>query len=99
MLGPQVLDARRFARIRFHSTEVQQAGMDRWLVRGSLDLHGHTQPIAVIVSRERGRYKGSATLRQTEFAITPISIAGGTVRVKDEITIEFDIVTVDESDS
>jgi YceI-like domain len=99
MLGPQVLDASRFPRIRFQSTAVQQAGTDRWLVRGNLDLHGHIQPIAVTVSRERGRYTGSTTLRQTAFAITPISVAGGMVRVKDEITIEFDIVTVGENDS
>ena len=99
MLGPQVLDASRFTRIRFHSTAVQQAGMDRWLVRGNLALHGHTRSIAVIVSRERGRYKGSTTLRQTDFAITPISIAGGMVRVKDEFTIDFDIVTLGENDS
>jgi polyisoprenoid-binding protein YceI len=99
MLGPQVLDASRFTLIRFHSTEVESAGLDRWLVRGNLELHGHSQPLAVVVSRERRRYKGSLTLRQTEFGITPISIAGGVVKVKDEITIEFDIVTVDQSDS
>jgi hypothetical protein len=33
----------------------------------------------------------STTLRQTDFAKTPISIAGGMGRVKDEVTIEFDI--------
>jgi hypothetical protein len=32
-------------------------------------------------------------LRQSDFGILPISIAGGTVKVKDEVTIEFDIVT------
>jgi hypothetical protein len=47
------------------------------------------------VARENGRYTGRATLRQTDFAIAPISIAGGTVKVKNEISIEFDIVTAD----
>ena len=51
--------------------------------------------IAVSVARENGRYTGSATLRQSEFAITPISIAGGTVKVKDEIAVDFDIVMAD----
>ena len=34
---------------------------------------------------------GSARLRQTEFGIKPPKIAGGTVRVKDEIRLDFDI--------
>jgi len=31
-------------------------------------------------------------LKQTDFGIKPVTIAGGTVKVKDELTIEFDIV-------
>jgi len=95
MLGPEVLDADRFRQIRFHSTVVQRLEAARWLVRGDLDLHGQTHQVAVKVALENGRYKGSTTLRQTEFGITPISIAGGAVKVKDEITIEFDIAVVD----
>ena len=34
---------------------------------------------------------GSTSLKQTDFGITPISIAGGTVKVKDEVRIEFDV--------
>jgi polyisoprenoid-binding protein YceI len=95
MLGSDVLDATRFPQIRFHSTAVQRLGADHWLVRGELDLHGQTHEVAVNVARENGRYTGRATLRQTDFAIAPISIAGGTVKVKNEISIEFDIVTAD----
>jgi YceI-like domain len=95
MLGPEVLDANRFAQIRFHSTSVQRLAPNRWLVRGDLELHGHIHQVAVSVTHENGHYKGSTTLRQTDFAISPISIAGGTVKVKDEITIEFDIVARD----
>ena len=96
MLSPEVLDGDRFGQIRFHSTVVQGLEPDHWLVRGDLDLHGQIHEVAVKVTRANGRYKGSIPLRQTEFRITPISIAGGTVKVKDEITIEFDIVTADQ---
>jgi hypothetical protein len=45
------------------------------------------------VAREaRGRYVGRFALKQRDFGITPVSIAGGTVRVKDELKIEFDIL-------
>jgi hypothetical protein len=30
-------------------------------------------------------------LKQRDFGITPVSIAGGTVKVKNELTIDFDI--------
>jgi YceI-like protein len=95
LLGPEVLDTNRFAQIRFRSIAVKPLEKDRWLVRGDLELHGQIHPISIRVARENGHYKGSTPLRQTEFGITPISIAGGTVRVKDEVTVEFDIVTAD----
>jgi len=39
---------------------------------------------------ENGGYAGRLALKQRDFGITPVSIAGGTVKVK-ELTIEFDI--------
>jgi polyisoprenoid-binding protein YceI len=95
MLGVEVLDATRFSQIRFHSTAVQRLEADRWLVRGDLQLHGQTHDVAVHVTRENGRYIGRTMVRETDFAITPISVAGGTVKVKNEISVEFDIVTAD----
>ena len=43
------------------------------------------------VAGGNGSYHGSARLRQTEFGITPVSIADGSVKVKDEVRIEFEI--------
>jgi polyisoprenoid-binding protein YceI len=93
MIGAEVLDAERFPRIRFHSVAIQSAGAGRWSVRGALEVHGQSHPVTVDVVREQGRYRGSTSLKQTDFGITPISIAGGTVKVKDELRIDFDIVT------
>jgi polyisoprenoid-binding protein YceI len=90
MLGPDVLDAGRYREILFKSTAVEKAG-DGWTVRGDLTLHGLTKPVAVQVRENGGRYVGSARLRQTEFGIKPVKFAGGTVRVKDELRIDFDI--------
>jgi hypothetical protein len=96
MLGPEVLDAERFARIAFRATTVEVLGPDRWLVHGEIELHGRVRPIALKVSREGDHYRGSTQLRQSEFGIKPISIAGGAVKVKDEVTIEFDAVAAGE---
>lgn len=91
MLGPQVLDANRFPEIHFKSTQVEAQGADHWLVRGNLDLHGQTRPVAVGVSLKDGIYRGTAAVKQTGFGIKPISIAGGGVNVKDEVKIDFEI--------
>jgi hypothetical protein len=32
------------------------------------------------------------SFKQSEFGISPVRVAGGTVRVKDEVKIEIDIV-------
>ena len=93
MLGPDVLDVTRFPLIRFESTMVEGTQLDGWTVRGRLTLHGQTQPVTVKVVFDHGHYRGSASLKQTDFGIAPISIAGGTVKVKDEVSIEFDVVT------
>jgi hypothetical protein len=95
MLGPDVLDGDRFPHIRFRAVAIQPGDADRWSVRGELELHGQTHPVTVNVVRDQGHYKGSVSLKQSDFGITPISIAGGAVKVKDEIKIDFDIVTTD----
>jgi hypothetical protein len=93
MLGPEVLDSDRFREICFEASEVEQTSRDRFLVSGSLSLHGRTRPISVHVLRSNGRYHGDAVLNQRDSGITPVSVAGGTVKVKDELRIEFDLGT------
>ena len=92
MLGPEVLDTQKFPSIAFESTAIEPGGTDRWTVTGRLTIHGQTRPVTFPVSRANGRYRGAVTVKQRDFGIMPISIAGGTVKVKDEIKIEFDIV-------
>jgi YceI-like domain len=93
MLGPEVLDSTHFPQITFESTNIQRVGQGRLLVAGRLSLHGVTRPISVTVHNENGHYLGTCVLKQRDFGIAPISIAGGTVKVKDELNIEFDIRT------
>ena len=95
MLGPEVLDVDRFQWISFHSVAIHRLDAGGWLVRGELELHGQIHAVTVNVFHENSRYKGSATLRQSDFGIAPISILGGTVKVKDEIKIGFDIATTE----
>jgi polyisoprenoid-binding protein YceI len=91
MLGADVLDTAKFPTIQFESTAIEPAGSDRWNVSGRLTIHGVTRAISFPVVKSEGRYRGETRLLQRDFGITPIRIAGGTVSVKDEIKIEFEI--------
>jgi polyisoprenoid-binding protein YceI len=92
MLGPEVLDAQRYPKIVFRSTDVEPAGAAAWNVRGNLMLHGETRPVNVKVRQVDTQYEGSSHFKQTDFGIKPVKVAGGTIRVKDQIEIEFNIV-------
>lgn len=112
MKGEKVLDGARFPEIKFVSTSVEQQGGTNYLVHGNLSLHGMTKPVNVPVSfkdgqdkdgqnkdgqDKTGHYSGTVKLKQTDFGITPITIAGGAVKVKDVIEIDFDIATTPAS--
>jgi polyisoprenoid-binding protein YceI len=90
MVGPEVLDADRYPEISFRSKSAEKSGPG-WTVAGELTLHGQTRLITLQVTERDGHFVGSARLRQSEYGIKPIKVAGGTVRVKDEIRIDFDI--------
>jgi polyisoprenoid-binding protein YceI len=92
MLGPEVLDSEKYPDITFTSTAIEAAGADRWTVTGRLSIRGKTHPTTFLVARQDGRYRGTVVVKQRDFEIQPISIAGGVVKVKDELKVEFDIV-------
>jgi polyisoprenoid-binding protein YceI len=96
MLGPKCLDAPRFPTIRFASRTVTvghaSAGHDDLVILGDLTLHGVTRPVTVPVAvdllGDRLTARGRMTVRQTDFGITPITVAG-VVKVKDELVLEW----------
>jgi len=93
----KVLESAKFPEIRFQSVMVKKLGEGRWQVTGNLRLHGHVNPVTADVRLELNdragqAYSGQATLKQSQFDIKPVSAAGGTVKVKDELKIDFVIV-------
>jgi hypothetical protein len=61
---------------------------------GELTLHGVTRPLAVnaaVALDPAGGLtaRGTFSLKQTDFGIEPVTAAGGTVRVKDVIGVDF----------
>jgi polyisoprenoid-binding protein YceI len=92
MLGPKVLDSERFPEIRFRSTAVTPAAEGKWTVQGDLTIHGETRPVKFEVALQNTHYRGTAEIRQKDFGITPVTVGGGAVKVKNELRVEFDVV-------
>jgi polyisoprenoid-binding protein YceI len=92
MISSDVLDIEKYTKITFRSTSLKPVDKDRLTVAGNLTLHGQTHPVSLEVTRaDAAHFNGSVMIRQSEFGITPIRIAGGTVRVKDDVKVEFQI--------
>lgn len=101
MLGPKVLDVEHYPTIGFTSRSIEPIEGDdpqaptMFHVSGDLTLHGVTRPIDMPVSVRIDAAdllaSGSVAIRQTDFGIQPVTAALGTVRVKDELAIQFKI--------
>ena len=95
MLGPKLLDAERFPTISFRSSSVTQVDPVTASVVGILTLHGMSKQVSVTVKKVGDRYVGTTKLKQTDYGMIPISVADGAVKVKDEVKVEFTIVTAE----
>lgn len=99
MAGPDVLDVSKYPTVSFRSTSIEllrRSGSDMKLaVVGTLSLHGTTRSIEMPVDAQiaangvtaRGRF----SVKQTDYGMKPVSVAGGMVSVKDALTIHFTI--------
>jgi len=100
MESDRVLDVSRFPRVSFDSREIEVLGRDgdrvKLRVTGDLMLHGVTRPasaeLSATVAAGRLSATGTAKVKQTDFGIQPVTAGAGTVRVKDEVTVEFTLV-------
>jgi len=100
MTGPQVLDVAKFPEIAFSSSSVSvvKKTPNGWalIVAGTLQLHGVQKPVSLPLQFhvDGGRFvaQGGVFLQQTDYGITPVSVAGGSVKVKDKLRIDFTIV-------
>jgi polyisoprenoid-binding protein YceI len=92
MKGEKCLDAQRYPEITFVSRSVDSTDATHFRVRGDLTIHGTTKAVELPVVLAGQRYTSEIKLKQTDFGIQPISAAGGTVKIKDEIQLSFEIV-------
>lgn len=85
------LETAKFPTISFRSSHIEKLGDAQWKVDGDLSLHGVTKPVSLTVKQDGDAYTGHTVLKQTDFGIKPISIGGGMIKVKNEVTLDFRI--------
>jgi polyisoprenoid-binding protein YceI len=95
----EVLESDSYPEIVYESSHFSASRMGQgqyWgTLRGELMLHGikRTQPVAVRISVDGDllRATGEFSIRQSEYEIRHVSAAAGTVKLKDELKLSFDI--------
>jgi polyisoprenoid-binding protein YceI len=102
MRGPRVLEAAAFPEVRFRSKRVtgnataSRGGEYDVQVTGDLTIHGVTRevvvPMSVRLDGDTLTAKGKNAIRHDQFGLTPVTAGGGTVRVSNEINLDFQIV-------
>jgi polyisoprenoid-binding protein YceI len=97
----EVLESAKHQKIIFKSVsvgDVKQTGNDAYsfTLNGDLTLRGVTKriavPVALTITPEQLRATGKYSLKQTDYGIKPYSAAGGTIKVKNEVIVNFSIV-------
>ena len=93
----QVLRVSEYPKVTFESTGVEPNGaLNRLRLRGNLTIRGKTVPVIIPLMVTRlndGTYRatGEYKFKQSSFLIKPIQLAGGAVKVKDELETEFEL--------
>jgi polyisoprenoid-binding protein YceI len=96
----EVLETGRFPEVVYESREISAEKLKddlyRLAVRGRLDLHGVSNEASLVAQVAFGvdtaRAHGSFTLLQSDYDIRIASIAGGTLKLQDELKFSFFVV-------
>ena len=100
VMNKEVLESSRYPEITYDSTQVAAEKLKddlyRLNVRGRLTLHGTTNEQDFVAQASLGvdsaRAYGSFTLLQSDYSIRIASIAGGTLKLQDELKFSFYVV-------
>jgi polyisoprenoid-binding protein YceI len=96
----EVLDTAAYPEVQFESDAVsvikRSADQYQLRIRGHLALHGVTAPHEVdaqLTLYEDGiRLSGESPLRLSDHRISPVTAVGGTIKLKDQLRVAFDLV-------
>ncbi len=100
MMKGDVLEAGKYPEIRYEALRIPVTKLGDALfaatLSGNLSFHGVTRsqsvPVRITSLGEMIRASGDFTLKQSDYQIKPVSVAGGALRLKDELRFSFEMV-------
>jgi polyisoprenoid-binding protein YceI len=94
-LREQILHTAQHPAIAFRSTRVAGSGAS-FTLDGDLTIMGVTRPVMVQGRVAGGRALGTASVVQTRWGIRPYSAFLGALKLRDEVTVEFEVALTPE---
>lgn len=100
VMRTDVLEIDKYPEIRYDSASATVAKIDGSLysatLGGTLSFHGvnRVEPISVrvVAMGEMLRASGDFTLKQSNYHIKPVSVAGGALKLKDDLKFSFEMI-------
>ena len=89
-MAGKVLHPDKYPTANFRSKAIQKKD-GGYKINGDLSLHGVTKSIDFDIDTNGGNLKGMITLLQKDYGIKPFKAMLGTLRIKNEINIGFDL--------
>lgn len=97
MLGPEVLEAERYPTVTLRSAKVS-GSLEAPRITARITIKGVSRdldvPVQIAVEDSTLNARGAFDILQTQFGMTPFSIALGALAVQDRLRVEFDIVAM-----
>lgn len=88
----KAMDVKKFPQIRFVADDIAKTGTG-YRMTGTLEIHGTSRPqvvdLAVEDAGDAWALSSQVRVRQTDFGVKPFSLFMGTLKVADEVTIDF----------
>ena len=89
-MGVKVLHPDKYPTATFCSKTIQEKD-GGYKINGDLSLHGVTKSIDFDIDANGEHIKGMITLLQKDYGIKPFKAMMGTLKIKNEINIDFDL--------
>ena len=89
-MAKKVLHPDKYPTVSFSSKAIQ-INEGGYHVNGELSLHGVTKSVDFDIDTSGGGLKGRFTIIQTDYGIKPFKAMMGTLKIKDEIDVGFDL--------
>jgi polyisoprenoid-binding protein YceI len=100
-----VLETATYPTVRYESDDVtaneMAPGRYHLRINGRMSLHGVSRPLPLeaelLIFGDGVRLRGASALNLSDYRIKPVIALGGTIKLRDELKVSFDVAAVPEA--